>query len=109
MLADCAPLDAPGARRKTHRLRAGTRRVRAARRAACAPQDAQVARRKTRQLRAARRVDRARSFFSVKAGGVSKLLAGGVGEWLTERPSQAAWGEKRPPTLCQHRSVAPLT
>ena len=46
--ADCAPLDALGARRKT-------RRVHVARRAGCAPEDAPVARRKTRRLRAGRR------------------------------------------------------
>ena len=104
--AGCASEDAPGARRKTHRLRAG-------RCAGCAPHDAPLARRKTCRLRAARRAEsaprdapvarrvraRARPFFSVEAGGASKLLAGGAGGWLTVRPPQAARGEGRPPLL----------
>ena len=76
------------------------RRVRAARRAESAPRDAPDARR----VRA-----RARPFFSVEAGGASKLLAGGAGGWLTVRPPQAAWGEGRPPLPWQPRGVAPST
>ena len=54
--AGYASEDAPGARRKTHWLRAGRRAVCAPHeRAACAPQDAPLARRKTRRLRAAKR------------------------------------------------------
>ena len=102
----CAPEDAPGARRTTRRLRAATRRLRAARRAACAPQDAPVARRKTRRERAAKRTGctpRACMGPSVLFPGSGRNL-----EVVGRRSRRVADGTASPGRLGRGASPSPL-
>ena len=97
--ADCAPEDAPVARRKTRRLRAG-------RRAGCAPGDAPNARRKTRRERAARRAGctpRARAGPSVLFRGGGRSL-----EVVGRRGRRVADGAASPGRLGRGASPSPL-